>query len=60
MMCEMNPYVLITQRVYADIHSNLVTIPLETDCALPYGLIYSNNPTQATRKFIEEAKLVIY
>lgn len=59
MMCEMNPYILITQRVYADIHSNLVTIPLETDCTLPYGLIYSNNPTPATRKFIEEAQLVI-
>lgn len=59
MMCEMNPYVLITQAVYADIHPNLVTIPLETDFALPYGLIYASNPTPATRKFIDEAQLLI-
>lgn len=59
MMCEMNPYVLITQAVYADIHPNLITIPLETNYVLPYGLIYSNAPTPATRKFIEEARLVI-
>lgn len=58
-MCEMNPYILITQRVYADIHSNLVTIPLETDRTLPYGLIYSNNPTPATKKFIQEAELIV-
>ena len=50
--CEMNPYVLITQPVYSDIHTNLVTIPLETNYTLPYGLIYSNNPTMATEKFI--------
>lgn len=59
MMCEMSPYVLITQAVYADIHPNLITIPLKTDFALPYGLIYANNPTPATRKFIAEAQLVI-
>lgn len=52
-LCEMNPYILITQPVYADIHTNLVTIPLETSYTMPYGLIYANNPTPATKKFIE-------
>lgn len=51
-LCEMNPYVLITQPVYSDIHTNLVTIPLETEYTMPYGLIYSNEPTAATKKFI--------
>lgn len=51
-LCEMNPYILITQPVYADIHTNLVTIPLETDYTLPYGIIYAKEPSAATQKFI--------
>jgi len=51
-LCEVNDYILITQPVYEDIHSNLVTIPLETDYTLPYGLIYAKEPTAAAKKFI--------
>ena len=51
-MCEMNSYILITQPVYEDIHPNLITIPLETDISMPYGLVYSNEPTAAAQKFI--------
>ena len=49
----MNSYILITQPVYEDIHPNLITIPLKTDASMPYGLIYSKEPTAATEKFIQ-------
>ena len=52
-MCEMNSYILITQPVYQDIHPNLVTIPLNTDISMPYGLIYAKEPTEATSKFMK-------
>ena len=52
-LCEVNQYVLITHPIYADIHTNLITIPLKTKYTLPYGLIYANEPTAATRRFIE-------
>ncbi len=52
-LCEVNPYILITQPVYTDIHNNLVTIPLETSYTLPYGLMYANAPTTATKTFIK-------
>lgn len=55
-LCEVNPYILITQEVYADIHTNLITIPLETPYTMPYGLIYSKEPTDAVKKFITAAK----
>ena len=55
-LCEVNPYILITQPVYSDIHTNLITIPLETDYTMPYGLIYANEPTAATKKFIKEVQ----
>lgn len=34
-MCEVNPYILITQPVYSNIHTNFVTIPLKTEYTLP-------------------------
>lgn len=55
-MCEVNPYVLITQEIYSDIHTNLISIPLETKYTMPYGLIYAKEPTVATQKFFETVK----
>ena len=55
-LCEVNGYVLITQPVYTDIHNNLVTIPLETNYTLPYGLMYANEPTMAAKKFVQYLK----
>ena len=59
-LCEVNDYILVTQPVYADIHSNLVTIPLETRYTLPYGLMYANEPGSASRKFINAIKEIKY
>lgn len=55
-MCEMNSYILITQPVYEDIHPNLITIPLQADYSMPYGLIYAKEPTEATKNFIKAVK----
>ena len=52
MQCEVMPLVLITQAVYEDIHANLVTIPLETNDSLPYGIMYPLKPSQAVDTFI--------
>ena len=57
-LCEMNPYVLVSQEVYADIHPDLISIPLETNHTLPYGLMYANTPTPATAQFIEAVKQI--
>ena len=57
-LCEVNPYVLITQKIYSDIHTNLVTIPLETDYTMPYGLMYGKDPTPATKEFIAAVKKI--
>lgn len=52
-LCEVNPYVLVTQQVYADIHPNLVTIPMETSYTMPYGLMYSLTPSAAAQSFLK-------
>lgn len=55
-LCEVNNYILITQPVYSDIHTNLITLPLDVEDTLPYGLMYGKNPTTATTKFIHAIK----
>lgn len=47
-LSEVQPYIFITQKIFQDNHPNLVTIPLET----PYGLIYSNTPSQPVRDLL--------
>lgn len=59
-MCEMDSCVLITQPVYSDIHTNLTTVPLETSYTMPYGWIYAEEPSPATRKFIDAARKIRY
>jgi DNA-binding transcriptional LysR family regulator len=56
-LCEVNPYVLITQQVYSDIHPNLVTIPMKYDHDMPYGLMYGKNPNKAVKLFIDAVKM---
>lgn len=56
-LCEVNPYVLITQQVYSDIHPNLITIPMETSHTIPYGLMYSYSPTPATEAFLKAVQI---
>ena len=55
-LCEVNSYIVITHPVYEDIHTNLITVPLETDMTLPYGLMYANEPNEAVKKFLENVK----
>ena len=57
-MCEMNSYILITQPVYEDIHPNLITVPLQTDASMPYGLVYAKEPTAAAAKFIHAVQKI--
>lgn len=56
--CEVNPYILITQQVYADIHPNLITVPLESGYSMPYGLMYANTLTPAAAAFVEASRKI--
>lgn len=51
-LSEVQPYIFITPKIFQDNHPNLVTIPLETPYTLPYGLIYSNTPSQPVRDLL--------
>ncbi len=58
-LCEMMPYVLITQPVYKDIHTGLNTIPLETNYTIPYGLVYASKPSESVQLFIDTVREIL-
>ena len=37
-------------------NQHIVTIPLDTDLTLPYGLMYANEPNEALKKFLRIVK----
>lgn len=44
---------LLTLDAWKDIHPSLVTIPVEWEYAIPYGIIYAKNPAMAVEEFME-------
>ncbi|OUO92692.1 LysR family transcriptional regulator [Cloacibacillus sp. An23] len=49
--------VLLTLDAWAGVHPSLVTLPVEWDYRVPYGLIFSKTPARAVRIFLESLGL---
>ena len=42
--CEREKKVLLTLECWRDVHPSLVTIPVDWDFAVPYGILYPMQP----------------
>lgn len=51
--CEETGDLLLTVEMWQDIHPSLVTVPVDWEFAVPYGLLYSKHPTKAVEQFVE-------
>ena len=51
--CERMNYLMETLDIWADIHPALVTLPMEWEYEIPYGIVYSRKPSMAVKDFIE-------
>ncbi len=49
--------VLLTLDAWAGVHPSLVTLPVEWEYRVPYGLIFSKTPSRAVRIFLESLGL---
>lgn len=54
--CAETGNVLLTIECWQDVHPALVSIPVNWDYSIPYGLLYSLNPPDDVKCFVEEAK----
>ena len=51
--CAENDILLLNIESWKDIHPGLVTLPVNWDFALPYGLLYSKTPSEDALVFLE-------
>ena len=54
--CAETGNVLLTVECWKDVHPALITIPVEWDYSIPYGILYSKNAPADVLKFIETVK----
>ena len=51
--CEQMNYLMETLDIWADIHPSLVTLPMEWEYEIPYGIVYAKKPSDTVREFID-------
>ena len=52
--CEVTGSLLLTLDAWADIHPSLVTLPVDWDFSVPYGLLFSQNPSDEAIGFLNK------
>lgn len=56
--CDETGSVLLTVQCWQDVHPGLVSIPVNWDYDIPYGILYSLNPPDDVLKFTERVKKI--
>ena len=51
--CAETGNVLLTLECWRDVHPGLVTLPVDWDYSIPYGLLYALDPPEDVRRFVE-------
>lgn len=54
--CAESGNVLLTIECWRDVHPGLVSIPVNWEYSIPYGLLYSINPDKDVLRLVEKAK----
>lgn len=53
--CAETDRVLLTLECWQDVHPGLVTLPVDWDYAIPYGLLYAMEPSPDVERFVRAA-----
>ena len=54
--CERMNYIMETLDIWADVHPSLITLPVEWNYEIPYGIVFSKSPSPPVAEFIELIK----
>lgn len=54
--CEVTGSLLLTLDTWSDIHPSLITLPVEWNFTVPYGLLYSPNISEEATEFLDIIK----
>ena len=56
--CEQMNYLMETLDIWTDIHPSLVTLPMEWNYEVPYGIVYAKKPSNTVTEFINAISTV--
>ena len=56
--CEQSQNLMVTIECWKDVHPALVTLPVDWDHPIPYGILYAKEPDADVTHFIETVKKV--
>lgn len=51
--CAENEGILLTLESWREVHPSLVTIPFQVEYSIPYGILFSKDPSPETSRFID-------
>ena len=54
--CEQMNHLMETLDIWSDIHPSLMTLPMEWEYEIPYGIVYAKKPSKAVKTFIDIIK----
>lgn len=54
--CAQTNNLMITIECWKDVHPSLITLPIDWDFPIPYGILYAKNPDKDVERFIEIVK----
>lgn len=54
--CEQAGYIMEVPEIWTGVHPSLITLPVEWEYVLPYGVVYSSQPSQIFTKFLDILK----
>ena len=57
--CAETGKVLLSLECWTEVHPALVSIPINWEYSIPYGLLYSPNAPKDVLNFVEKAKSII-
>lgn len=57
--CAQTQNVMVTLECWSEVHPGLVTIPMDWDYPLPYGLLYALHPTEDVKAFLETVRRAV-
>ncbi|MCM1400366.1 MAG: LysR family transcriptional regulator, partial [Clostridium sp.] len=50
--CEQTGCIMETLDIWKDVHPSIVTIPMEWEYKMPYGIVYAKQPSEQVQAFI--------
>ncbi len=50
--CEQTGCIMETLDIWKDVHPSMVTIPMDWEYKIPYGIVYAEQPSEQVQAFI--------